>query len=122
MKRNMDLVRDILFRLEEKSDPVEWLRPDDVKEYSPSEVGYHIKLMYEAGLIEAEDCTTSDSPLAWIAYHPTWEGHDFLEAARNEGIWSKAKSIIASKGGSMTFEILKHLLVKLVEDNIFDSP
>lgn len=114
----MDLVRDILFLLEKKSDPEDWVKPEDFEGYLPDEVGYHIKLMHEAGLIEAVDASSMSNPIAWIATHPTWEGHDFLEAARNEGIWKKAKSIISEKGGSMTFDILKQLLTQLVKENV----
>jgi hypothetical protein len=71
MKRNMDLIRDILFLLEEKADPEDWLRPEDVNGYTKEEVGYHIKLMYDAGIIEAVDGTSNSSPLSWIAKHPT---------------------------------------------------
>ena len=121
MKRNMDLIRHILFLLEEKVTADEWLKPEDVEGYFPAEVGYHIKLMYEAGLIEAIDATSSSNAMCWIAKHPTWEGHDFLESARNENIWNKAKSIISERGGAMSYDVLKQLLIQLVKDNVLSG-
>ena len=86
MKRDMDLVREILFLLEQKVDPQDWLRPKNVEDYTPDQVGYHIKLMHEAGLVTAIDISSMSDPIAWVATHATWEGHEFLEAARNDSI------------------------------------
>ena len=33
----------------------------------------------------------------------TWQGHEFLDAARNEDRWNQAKKTISEKGGSLTF-------------------
>ena len=47
-----------------------------------------------------------------------WAGHDFLEAARNEDIWTKAKNRILLTGGAWTFDLLKTLLVELAKKNL----
>jgi hypothetical protein len=36
----------------------------------------------------------------------TWQGHDFLDAARNDTIWSKAKEKFLKPGISWTFSIV----------------
>jgi len=69
--------------------------------------------MGEAGLIKATSTTSfcSASPTA-VASRITWEGHEFLANARNETVWSKVKSIVLAKGGSVSFEVLKFLVVE----------
>lgn len=42
----------------------------------------------------------------------TWEGHEFLDAAREDTRWNKAKEV-AAKTGSLTFSMLKEVLVQL---------
>ena len=42
----------------------------------------------------------------------TWEGHEFLEASRNEGLWAKAKQAAGSTGG-MVLGVLKSVLIDL---------
>ena len=55
----------------------------------------------------AADCTRCMFPL-------TWDGHDFLAAARDQKIWNKA---IGTAGG-MTLEIIKQYLQSLLKSSI----
>ena len=109
----MDLVRDILLRLEEMTAPDQSLRPENVEGYTPYEVGYHIKMMCEANLINCTNAASHQYPMAYFAKHITWEGHDFLDAIRNESVWKQTKSVIADKGGSMAFEVVKQVAIEI---------
>jgi hypothetical protein len=113
MKRDMDLVREILLALEDGDTP---LVPSQLPDRTPEEVSYHIHLLHEAGLIEGWTSKTLNSPLHAVANRLTWEGHDFLEAAKNDRVWKKAKKIAAEKGGGLTLEVLKQLLSKLLTE------
>ena len=58
MKRDMELVRKILLETEEASNnPIEWIALN-IEGYDPEVISYHVKIMKEAGLIEAENLTT----------------------------------------------------------------
>lgn len=121
MKRNMDLAREILRLVEDsETDPIQGVsvEPLEEKGYSRVEVHYHIKLLYEAGLVDARDYTTN-SGFYWQLKALTWEGHDFLEAARNDNFWTKAKDIVLSKTGGLTFETLKAVLIQLGKTAVF---
>jgi len=48
----------------------------------------------------------------------TWAGHDFLDACRDEGMWQKAKSIIGEQMKSAPFDVLKTVLVNLIESQV----
>ena len=113
MKRDMDLVRKILLALEEYE---HGNAPDElnIEGYSEEQIGYHVHLMNKAGLLRAVDITVSGSasPQA-IPSGLTWEGHDFLEAAREPSRWQAALQIAKEKGAALTFEILKTILVDL---------
>jgi hypothetical protein len=39
-----------------------------------------------------------------------WAGHDFLEAARDETPWSKAKEKVMKPGAAFTFDLVKEWL------------
>lgn len=116
MKRDMELVRKILLAVEEAEDIEGGIQPE-IEGYSDAQVTYHSGLLYNAGLITAMDASSMDGP-AYIITGLTWEGHDFLEAARNETVWKKAKEIIKNKGGGMTLDILKQLLMKLLSEQV----
>lgn len=59
----------------------------------------------------------SQSPQA-IPLSMTWPGHDFLDAARSESIWTRAKQHLGVNWASVPFEVLKALLVKLISQSV----
>ena len=112
MQRDMDLARAVLLEVERRSWP-EQGKPIAIHGYSGEQVGYHVKLLAQAGLIEAIDCSSFDDKFAWYPTSLTWTGHDFLDAAREHNRWERAKTLIKDKAGSVSFDILKQILVKL---------
>lgn len=111
MKRNIDLVRKILLEIEKKEKPEGWLNIE-FSDFSDAEISYHVKILTEAGFIESRNHTTKDG-FNWVPVNLTWEGHEFLDASRNENIWQKTKKIIGENAGSTSFAILKELLIKV---------
>ena len=112
MKRDMDLARKILFEIEKAPLTTGWvdLKFDD---YTEEEVSFHVKILSEAGLIDAENIGHG-ATTKWKAKGLTWEGCEFLDAARDNGRWEQAKGVM-SKVGGFGFEIIKLLLVELVK-------
>ena len=111
MKRDMDLARKILEQVEEKHDDQTQIALD-LPDYPEKLVHYHIMLLNKAGLLEAADCSGSESGTFWIPVNLTWNGHEFLDAIRNETVWNKVKEVVKEKGGSIPFEVLKTLAVQ----------
>ena len=113
MKRDMDLVRKILLRMEDESNG-HFDGRIYLEGYTADQIGFHVYLMIEAGLIEGVDATTYDSqgPEA-IPSRITWFGYDFLDACRDEGRWKKAKEIFDRAGG-VTFDMAKEILLSLM--------
>jgi len=121
MKRNMDLVRLIMLKLNEHEHG-NAPRSLDIEGYSEEEIGYHCFIMNEAGLIEASDITTmaSLSPDA-MPLRLTWNGHEFIENAQNEKVWSETKQTV-SKLGDVSFTVWANVLSKIVLQNLgFDN-
>ena len=113
MKRDMDLCRSILVELENKEQPVGWIDLA-IHSYSAEEVSNHVRLLGEAGLIEAQNLTTHGGAL-WRPKRLTWAGHDFLDAAKNDGVWRKAKSLVLEKTGTLTLELLRMALSEVTK-------
>lgn len=112
----MDLVRAILLALEEHEHG-HAPRKLAIDGYSEEQVGYHVHLMGEPGLLRTVDttCMGSSSPSA-IALGMTWEGYEFLEAARQPSTWQKAKDRITRSGAALSFEVLKGVLVAMSKE------
>jgi Hypothetical protein (DUF2513) len=118
MQRNMDLVRKILLKLE--SSPDGWA-PEDfgIQSFSPQEIGYHAHIMLQEGLIEAIDVTDRGSPgPEAMPRSLTWKGHEFLDVARDQSRWNRAKSTIERIGGapiSVWVKVLNDLMLQSVD-------
>lgn len=113
MKRDMDLARKILLEIEKKLYSGGWVDLK-IKGYAEPQIVYHVKLLAQAGLIEANDVSTMGG-VDWRAKSLTWQGHEFLDASRDEGRWEQAKNIMTEKAGGISFDVLKAILIKLME-------
>jgi hypothetical protein len=114
MKREPDLIRQILLELEKEpyqGQPI----PIKMDEYSNDEIVYHVMLLNEAGLIEAFDLGIGD--VSWMPVRLTWSGHEFLDAARDDERWNRAKEVMADQGEGVSFEVLKELLMDMLRSD-----
>lgn len=115
MKRDMDLVRKILLAIEEQS--YDYSQPNPaVDGYTTEQIEYHLLIMIDAKLIVGFEFPVGGGPKVF-SERMTWQGHDFLEASRDEGRWSKAKGIMTKIGG-VTFEIMKQILTQVMSDQV----
>lgn len=116
MKRDMDLIRAMLLAIE--ADNHGFAPEMAIDGYTQEQIGYHAVLLGEAGLAKVHDVTHggSHSPEALIT-RLTWEGHEFLDAARENNRWNKAKDTIGKIGGAslpIWTEILADLAKKAI--------
>jgi hypothetical protein len=107
MKRDLDLVRSILQWMEAHPHGSVANQQIMVQGHTDEEIGYHAHLMHQAGLIRAAELKSMDSqsPLA-MPLSITWEGHDFLDAAKDESLWAKAKTKVIAPAGGVAFSLL----------------
>ena len=118
MKRDPDLVRNILLALENKASSNDAITAKKmmIDGWSEEEVNYHLLLLVEAGYIRGKDSSSDNRTIVFVT-RLTWEGHEFLDAARDDERWEKAKSSI-SKVGGWSFEVIKPILIELAKDAI----
>jgi hypothetical protein len=110
MTRDMDLIREILFRVEELPAGGGDEKSMAIAGHDFQEIWYHVRLAAEGGLLDVRFLPGSGH------FHVnalTWEGHDFLEKSRNDRVWVKAKQI-AIATGALTLDVLKPTLTELV--------
>lgn len=114
MKRNWDLVREILIKLEEKEDCTSWLWDNEIKGYDNQAVAYHYKLLTNAGLINGKDIS-SLGKMSYVAISLTWQGHEFLDKIRNESIWNKVKYTVQNKSLDLSFDVIKEVATAIIK-------
>lgn len=112
MRLDADLVREIMLELE-KTPPNRSAAEIVLEPWDHDMVLEHIEVMDEGGLLEARlEYAVRGSHRIRAAHiaRLTWQGHEFLDNARNEQAWNSARSQVARHGGSVSLGVLKQLL------------
>ena len=98
MKRDMELVRLILLKIEEEYSSTA-ISNLNISGYDMETVAYHCKILNEAGLISDYGARYADNSLRSFGVGSlTWEGNDFLDKIRDNSQWKKVKDVIVQKG------------------------
>jgi hypothetical protein len=108
MKRDMELMRKILFKIEE--DYVagsKKLKNLKIGGYDTNCIAEHCELLYQAGLIKLyEPSYAGDSIYFFDVGNLSNRGYDYLELIRNDDIWDKTKKEIEEKKLPKTVEFI----------------
>jgi hypothetical protein len=108
MKRDMDLLREILLKIE--SDPkmdgrreMYYAEPDQmgISDRSPKEFLYHLHLLISAGLVDG-----SAAIIPITVRSLTWDGHEFVDNIRNDNVWGKTKKRLAGLAGTVSVGVI----------------
>lgn len=108
MKRDMDLVRKILFALEEQSYVVAAPEVLEIDGYDSEAIEYHLDILADSPYVMGREFrgTIHD-------YRLTWEGHEFLDSISDDNRWQEIKRT-SSKVGGLTFEMIAKIATELL--------
>ncbi len=106
MKRDMDLARRILLAIESSVDDEPASIKLDFAGYDQLHLSQHVRLLHEAGLIHAIQTHGLNAVTAWIPHSLTWQGHDFLDAVRDEAVWQHVRGKEAMAAGDLPTQII----------------
>lgn len=113
MKRDMDLIRQIMLAVETSNGPtIRKLPPFDDR--SEEVIAEHARLAFDAGLLEGTKFQPLSGPPQFANIGLTWRGHEFLEQTRDPEIWEKTK-VAAGKVGSSSLPLLMELAAGYVK-------
>lgn len=118
MKRDMDLCRLILFKIEDeyRSTALFNLQIDG---YDIETIAYHCDLLFDAGLIKGYKPTYASDEIYFFSVGAlTWEGHDFLDKIRENTMWNRTKNSIKENALPMTLEVIKSVATSFINDRL----
>jgi Hypothetical protein (DUF2513) len=120
MKRDDDLIRGILIRIE--GDP----QMDGTREFyfnsaedmgfpgrSSEELAYNFSLLVEAGFVDG--AATAFLPI--IVRRLTWNGHQFLENIKSDTIWAKTKNQVKDLPG-ISLKVIAEIAEALIRKHV----
>lgn len=109
MKRDMELIRKILFAIEEQYVDVA-LYDMTVEGYDTKTIAYHCNLLHQAGLLKEYKGQYADNELYFFSVGAlSWEGHDYLEKIRSDTVWNKTKTVINDRGLPLIIETVREI-------------
>ena len=115
IKRDLNLIRNILLETEAApSDTLTVYAIADKYHVDPDLVAYQLDLLAEAGFLKVRGLT-----IAWTPdtrkydderiNRLTLEGHNYLDAIRNDTVWQNTLAELRNIGISVSFEIVKEI-------------
>ena len=103
MKRDMDLIRELLIRLEAMPmEPGSVYQIDwddeffDFTEFERNTSVQHFKLLLDAGFISGP---ARQGTKYFVVTGLSWNGHEFIDSIRNPEVWNKTKAGVKTVGG-----------------------
>ncbi len=108
MRMEIDLIRDLLLKIEECNDR-DGLGHVDIPGYSQDQIAYHVYLLSDAGFIKAVFCDSSTIPEAYVILGLSWDGQNFLKNVQSNTIWNQVKERAGQLGGEASIMILGRL-------------
>jgi hypothetical protein len=116
MKRDMDLIRSVLLRLEEDIGDrgavysFQYTNKKMVVEgYADEEVSGHLAMLLNSPFVEGKRALSGE----FLVKGLTWEGREFLDSIRGNDVWQKTKAGVEKIGGvglGFVWEIAKGVI------------
>ncbi len=115
MKRDMDLIRQLLLRIE--SSDRGWRTAFDICGYGRDETNYNLELLISQGFVDGSINRLAGGNSLIAVRQLTWNGHELLDAIRSESIWAKTKEHIKAKGfQSVPIELVMSTAIKIAKE------
>ena len=124
MKRDLDLIREIMLVLEDKMEygknfkSTQLIEVIQDKTLSAEKLAYHVGLLVENDFIKAKEYRhQSGEPTDYLINTITSQGQDFIDTIRQDTTWNKIKEKVSNIGGyslSLFIDIGKEYLKKQI--------
>jgi Hypothetical protein (DUF2513). len=114
MKRDLDLIRDILLKIESLDQRV--ISIADLGSTTEDEfkiIGFHVRLLMDCNYIEAVDLRSKEEDI-YVIKRITSSGYDYLDSIRDDKVWRTTKSKLETVGSSASLEVVKVIAGKVI--------
>jgi hypothetical protein len=94
MRQDLELLRKILFAIEDQYQPgTDWMFGPNVEGYEMATVAEHCQLLHDKGYIRKYLPTRGDDQvISFRIGNLTADGYDYLELIRDDDFWEKIKA------------------------------
>jgi hypothetical protein len=114
MRRDWDLIRNILIKIEDLppggSLHSSHLATDEVDE---TNIAHQMFILNQGGFIEGH-CNDTGRGHTCLAKNLTWEGHELLDKIKRDNVWNKIKETARVKGIDLSIDVVKGIATTLL--------
>ncbi|MGH8127018.1 MAG: DUF2513 domain-containing protein [Gammaproteobacteria bacterium] len=107
MRRDWDVMREIMLELEDAGSVTTTLNPSAVEDHPRDLVCYNMILLKEAGLAEGSVRYRNDGNADCKLLRLTFSGHELLDEIRPKPVWEKIKSYSKEHGVELSLNVVK---------------
>ena len=121
MKRDLDLVRQLMLQIEAlpAAPPVQYR----MSEIEDPVLLAHLEMLIEAGLVNGRISRSQGARGDVISVSGlTWQGYEWIEMVRSQSLWNEVKSAVLDGGGVLTFELTKAVALKIFRERLALPP
>jgi hypothetical protein len=116
VKRDMNVIRDILVAIEEDR-TVGGPNRIELPGVSREVMAYHIGLLAAAGYVDAGGATTGAGP-SYMVRGLTMSGHDLAAALQDQEVWRETKAKLGDRFGRVTLEVVAGVALAILKERI----
>lgn len=111
MKRDMQLVRKLLLELEKRDHIIATsdMMVIEGEDHDPWTIEYHLSILADSEFVAAVYSNSGHIS----HYRLTWQGHEFIDAVRDDTIWRKVTEALQKLGGH-TYPMLLNFAERLL--------
>jgi len=117
MKRDLDMLRTIMLKIETSNKAVHLTDLTDNRADRPT-ILFHVQLLNDAKFIDCRMLNVVNNNGDCIINRLTSAGCDYLDSVRNDSVWDKVKERLVSIGGSASLSVIKMIADGVIAANI----
>lgn len=92
---------------------------DEADKNSHKKVGYHIRLLNDAGYLNASFMKADNDPYYEVTVSElTWEGQDLADSLRPQKVWDEVKRRLSELGIDAAISVVKSLAIKVASEQL----
>lgn len=118
MKRDLNLLRSMLLRIEELDSTKHKITISSFLDLcdNPAIISLHIELLIDSYFIEASEPIYRRTIKDFLIYRLTSNGYDYLDAIREPSIWQKTTNKLLEVGGTATLDVVKDVASSFIRN------
>lgn len=120
MKRDLNLIRNMLLRIEELNSTKQKITIESFLDLcaDPALISLHIELLIDSNYIETSEPIYCGVIKDFLIYRITSDGYDYLDSIRENSIWERTENMLFKVGGSAALDVVKSVAVSIVKTRL----